>query len=131
MECKRIVTKTKSTENLATTPLVVRNLLAVLFDCINALHREDIDIGFSYFVTEAPIFADEYLEYLIDNLLENAIKHNTSLNPRIWVCIQEENYGYEISISDNGPGIKGGMKEFFFNRQEDLVELDYIKLRIS
>jgi PAS domain S-box-containing protein len=116
-ECRRIVSKARSTELLTDSPLVLRDLKRVVIYCINAI-SEDYDqvvIASEYTVNQAPILADDFLECLLDNLLENAILHNPSRNLRIWVKIQEKDHGYELSISDNGPGIENQIKKDLFN----------------
>lgn len=116
-KCERIVLKAKSTEHLTDVPLVQRDLRAVLFDCVNAMIEDDdqVLIESEYAVNYAPILADAFLECLLDNLLENAIQHNPSPDPRIWVEIKQKGHGYEVSISDNGPGIRNTTKNHLFN----------------
>jgi len=116
-ECHRIVSKAKSTENLPQFPLTVRDRRAVLIDCIRVIEEddEDIDIETTFVVDKAPILADEFLEYLIDNILENAVVHNPSQEKRIWIIMKQRNHGYEVSISDNGTGINKQMKKDLFN----------------
>jgi signal transduction histidine kinase len=116
-ECERIVSKTKNTEHLATVPLSLRNLRSVIIDCIDAFHEDEehLVIESIFSIDEAPILADNLLECLVDNLLENAIKHNTSQDPQIWIKILQKNYGYEVSIADNGPGIIDAIKKDLFN----------------
>ncbi|MCK4568154.1 MAG: PAS domain-containing sensor histidine kinase, partial [Candidatus Thorarchaeota archaeon] len=116
-ECERIVSKTKTTEHLATAPLFLRDLRSVIIDCIDAFNEDEehLVIESIFTVDEAPILADDLLECLVDNLLENAIKHNTSHDLQIWIKIMQKNYGYEVSIADNGPGIIDAIKKDLFN----------------
>ncbi len=116
-ECERIMSKTKSTEHLADTPLYLRDLRSVVTDCIDAV-REDNEylvIESIFTVNQAPIIADDLLECLVDNLLENAIKHNTSQELQIWVKILQKDYGFEMSMADNGSGIRDNIKKDLFN----------------
>ncbi|MFW9847488.1 MAG: PAS domain S-box protein, partial [Candidatus Thorarchaeota archaeon] len=116
-EIERMVSKARSTELLTEAPLVLRDLLVVMIDCVNAIWegKNHVIISSEFKVNEAPILADGYLECMLDNLLENAIQHNPSPHPQIWITIQQKHHGYEVSIADNGPGIRGQTKNDLFN----------------
>lgn len=61
--------------------------------------------------------ADQYLDDLLMNLLDNAIIHNNKNPKKVWVTLREAKGGYEISIADNGPGISDEKKESLFDRE--------------
>jgi signal transduction histidine kinase len=54
------------------------------------------------------------LSSVFKNLIENAIKFNTSGHPKIEIDYKEENNKYLFSIKDNGIGVKGDFKESIF-----------------
>ncbi|MCJ7817596.1 MAG: ATP-binding protein, partial [Candidatus Thorarchaeota archaeon] len=62
------------------------------------------------------IKADRFLETLLINLIENAVQHNPLDNKQVWIQIQRESTGFEISISDNGPGIDTQRKKELFDK---------------
>ncbi|MCK4565850.1 MAG: ATP-binding protein, partial [Candidatus Thorarchaeota archaeon] len=43
--------------------------------------------------------------------LENAVVHNTNEDKRVWLVLREVKDGFEVSIYDNGKGIKDKRKE--------------------
>lgn len=55
-------------------------------------------------VVEAP---PEPLRLVLANLVENAIEHNDSDDPRLWVSAEDtgDNTPLRVSVADNGPGI--------------------------
>jgi signal transduction histidine kinase len=66
-------------------------------------------IYFDVFHTE--MFCDaRQMEQLFRNLVENALKYNTSKKPEITIGIREKQHEYLFSVKDNGIGID---KEFF------------------
>ncbi len=60
------------------------------------------------------------LTQILNNLLSNAIKHNDKTTCKIEIrCIEKLNY-YELSVSDNGPGIAEEKRERIFDLFENL-----------
>lgn len=47
-----------------------------------------------------------HLEQVFSNLINNAVKHNTALDPEVRIMAREYETHYEFSVSDNGPGIE-------------------------
>jgi len=60
------------------------------------------------------------LTQIIDNLVSNAVKHNDKEVCKIHLRCTETETHYEVSISDNGPGIPYKDKEKVFNLFENL-----------
>ena len=61
------------------------------------------------------IFADRvYMAQLMQNLLGNAIKYNTSSNPRIEINYTEQDQAHLFEVSDNGIGILPQYREKVF-----------------
>ncbi|MBN1521171.1 MAG: hybrid sensor histidine kinase/response regulator [Candidatus Aureabacteria bacterium] len=55
---------------------------------------------------EKVIFSGEYLKIILENLLDNGIKFNDKETARITIKIIKENENhFQVSITDNGPGI--------------------------
>lgn len=57
---------------------------------------------------EAWAHADGLLETVVDNVLENAVVHNDSLQPEITVGVGVDSRWVTIEVKDNGPGIPAG-----------------------
>lgn len=51
------------------------------------------------------VLADELLDTVLHNLLQNAIVHNDKSIPRITVSVEEHEETVSLILSDNGPGI--------------------------
>jgi PAS domain S-box-containing protein len=115
--CAKIVSKVKRTENLEQAPLGDRSLSKAARKCLDAISSEfkDVRIEESLSRLEMNVKADEYLEALLMNLLENAIVHNNRPDKQLWVRLIEENGGCLFSVSDNGPGLPDQRKDTLFN----------------
>jgi signal transduction histidine kinase len=102
---------------LLSTPLIEKPLRTALDESIEVLKKtyEDLEIVVNYETRRAMINADQHLETLLMNLLENAVIHNNKRPRRVWVTLKEAKGGYEISIADNGPGISDEKKENLFD----------------
>jgi nitrogen fixation/metabolism regulation signal transduction histidine kinase len=115
--CMNFISEARSTENLIFAPLVERSLTRALVDCVETIGErfENCIIEIEGESSDAFVMADKYLENLIINILSNAVKHNPTNQKRVWVRIHPLDDGYEILISDNGPGIEDVMKEILFD----------------
>ncbi|MDH5367208.1 MAG: PAS domain-containing sensor histidine kinase [Cyclobacteriaceae bacterium] len=60
------------------------------------------------------------LTQIFDNILNNAVKYNDKEICEIELVLLEKNDHYEISISDNGPGIANEDREIIFDLFENL-----------
>lgn len=54
------------------------------------------------------------LQRALDNLIDNAVKYSTNVNPAIVIEGHMQNKEFIISIADNGPGIPDELKEKVF-----------------
>lgn len=65
-------------------------------------------------VDDAPqVRADELLPAVFENLLRNAIEHNTATEPRVEVRVERTDRRAVVRIDDNGPGVSRGIEEKF------------------
>lgn len=51
------------------------------------------------------VTAHYHIGKVLDELIENAIKHNPSSPPRVWISIRSTPSGVVCTVEDNGPGI--------------------------
>lgn len=71
-----------------------------------ALEEKAIDLKVQVPSTLSPVYADsEYLELVIRNLLDNAIKYVSDTNGRIRISARQSNGMMRFEIEDNGVGI--------------------------
>ena len=109
----------QATRGLLSAPLTEKPLRAALEESLEALKEtyEDLEIKADYKIRRPKVRADQYLDDLLMNLLDNAIIHNNKNPKKVWVTLREAKGGYEISIADNGPGISDEKKESLFDRE--------------
>ncbi len=108
-----VISQAYATRKLLKTPLSTMSLMNKLKLCVAKMEEKYDSVIFDaiYEVQEANIRADEFLHLLVCNLLENAVVHNTNEDKRVWLVLREVKDGFEVSIYDNGKGIKDKRKE--------------------
>jgi two-component system cell cycle sensor histidine kinase/response regulator CckA len=116
-QASEIISSVQSTAALLSTSLEKTSLDFSLKSCIEAFQEQhnDVDVSTDIEVTTATINADRYLCHMLMNIMSNAIKHNTNDEKKMWAQLVERANGYELTISDNGPGIKDLMKKNLLN----------------
>ncbi len=112
-EASDLITSVQSTAALLSTPLEKTSLDFTLKSCVKMFHEEyeDVDLDSNLSVTDAIVNADRFLCHMIMNVFSNAVKHNDNKEQKIWTRLTESGDGYEITIADNGPGIKDSLKK--------------------
>ena len=65
-----------------------------------------------------PVQADEALATVFRNLLTNAVRHNDTKQPTIWISITDAGTEVVVRISDNGPGVPEQSRDVIFGRNE-------------
>jgi len=112
-----LIKKMQSTRGLLGAPISARSLSEVLNECMRSLRAtyDDVEVEMDMRVREPVVRADDYLELLLMNILENAVVHNDKRIRRVWVTVNEVERGYEVLISDNGPGLTESKKESLFD----------------
>jgi two-component system phosphate regulon sensor histidine kinase PhoR len=108
-----MIDKVQTTRGLIVAPLHNTSLNDSLQHAIDVIKRiyEDAIIDAQSKIENAVVNADEYLERLLINIMENGIQHNPRKERRLWVRLDAEQDGYMIRISDNGTGITDDIKE--------------------
>ncbi|MGY5865376.1 MAG: ATP-binding protein [Candidatus Thorarchaeota archaeon] len=116
-ECSDLIRSVQTTATLLSTPLEKTSVDFSLESSIDAFEKnhEDVMIDKKIGVKKAVVYADEFLLHLIANLLDNAEKHNESDDKHVWVELSENGDGYEVTIADNGQGIKDDLKKNLLN----------------
>lgn len=115
--CQRMISKANVTEPLMSVPLKPRKIAPTLEAIVMAqmeLHG-DVDIAITLKDADAIVDADEFMDQLFTNLIENAIEHNPRKERQVWVKLRKSGEGYEISVADNGSGISESLKKEIFD----------------
>lgn len=73
-------------------------------------------------IPDVAVTADNLLEAVFRNLLQNAIQHNDKEVPRVSVTAEESDDSVRVRIADNGPGIPDSRKDEIFARGEKGLE---------
>ncbi len=113
----RLIEKSRDIESLPHSPL--RPL--VLQDAVRASVERlltrfpDVVVDVSLPTEDCTIDANRYISVILDNLLDNAVRHNPSDHRRVWVRIEKSNRGCKLVIADNGPGLDSTMRRTLLN----------------
>ncbi|MFQ3295028.1 MAG: signal transduction histidine kinase [Halobacteriales archaeon] len=62
------------------------------------------------------------LSSVFTNLLNNAVLHNDSEYPSVWVDVTVERYTASIRVADDGPGVPPNRRDEIFGRGEKGLE---------
>jgi signal transduction histidine kinase len=71
---------------------------------------------------EALVVGNELLNSVVDNLLENAVEHTTASPVEITVRVTDTREGYEMTVSDNGPGLPAHERRIFTQGEESELQ---------
>lgn len=112
-EASELITSVQSTAALLSTPLEQTSLDFTLKSCTRMflVEHKDVNIDSHLGVSDAVINADRFLCHLLMNVFSNAVKHNDQNEKKVWTHLSEVDDGYELTIADNGPGIKDSLKK--------------------
>lgn len=115
--CQSMISKVKVTEPLMSVPLRIRKLSTTIESVVESQKNQHRDVKFelSLNADNALIDADQFLEQLFDNLIENAIEHNPREERIVWLSLRVSGEGYEVCVGDNGHGISGSLKTAIFD----------------
>jgi signal transduction histidine kinase len=64
------------------------------------------------------VSANDGVQSVVDNLLENAVEHNDADDPRVAVAVTAGHDVVRLTVTDNGPGIPDERKETVFEPGE-------------
>ena len=120
--CDALIDKVHATEHLLSVPLGDVSLKETLEQTLDLFRRKHhkVEVMVDYGGLDPVIRADPYLENLLRELLENAVKHNPKEEKQVWICIGQSDDGFKIAISDNGPGMSEKMKLSLFDLEKRL-----------
>ena len=112
-EASDLITSVQATAALLSTPLERTSLDFTLKSCMQMFseENEEVDVDSFVGVSGAVVNADRFLCHMLMNVFSNAVKHNDQNEKKVWTRLTEADDGYEITIADNGPGIKDSLKK--------------------
>ncbi len=115
--CEQFIANTQIMERIITAPLGHRSLDKAVHDTILSAigDYDDLLVHASIEVVNAIVLADEFLNHILSNLIDNAYRHNSAREKHVWVCLREHGTGYEVSIGDNGPGMPSDIRGILSN----------------
>ena len=120
--CDALIDKVHATEHLLSVPLGDVSLKETLEQTLDLFRRKHhkVKVTVDYGGLDPVVRADPYLENLLRELLENAVKHNPNKEKQVWVCFRQRDDGFEIAVSDNGLGMSNKMKLSLFDLEKRL-----------
>jgi len=120
--CDALIAKVHATEHLLSVPLGDVSLKETLEQTLDLFHRKHrkVKLTVDYGGLDPVVRADPYLENLLRELLDNAVKHNPKKEKQVWVCLGQREDGFEIAVSYNGPGMSKKMKLSLFDSEKRL-----------
>ena len=68
------------------------------------------------------VLANELLSSVFRNLVNNAVQHNHTAQPKVMITVEENDESVRIRVADNGPGISDDVKESLFREGEKGLE---------
>jgi PAS domain S-box-containing protein len=111
------VTKVLLRSEADRTPVAVRPILEEQVDDVRTSHERAI-VTVDGEIPDVEVLADDMLESVFRNLLNNAIVHNDEELPEITVSATVDDGAVRIRVADNGPGIPDDQKEQIFEEGE-------------
>jgi PAS domain S-box-containing protein len=113
-------TKARTIERLVETDATVTaDVVAELELLLDDLRAEFPDVAFDLDAPERPwIDAVPQVDQALQNVLDNAARHNTADQPRVRVSVEADDDQVRVSVSDNGPGIDAAEIDSLEDEQE-------------
>lgn len=70
------------------------------------------------------VVADESINRILTQVIENAVTHNDKETPRVHVSLSQSEKTVLLSIADNGPGVPPEHRDMIFGREE-ISQIDH------
>jgi signal transduction histidine kinase len=114
---QKLIDQVQATRELLSTPLERISLSESFDECTKWATEiyHDAEFKITSEVKKAVIMADEFIQILYRNLVDNAVNHNMSKDRVVWISLRESNDGFMVSVQDNGPGVSDERKESLFD----------------
>jgi PAS domain S-box-containing protein len=99
------------------SPLSLRETLHAQIEDVRSTEQNAI-VTIDETVPAVNVLANDMLDSVFRNLLQNAIQHNDTDVPHVTVSVTENDGHVLVHIADNGPGIPDQQKERIFGKGE-------------
>lgn len=113
----RDLTETMLNDGAEKRPISVNDVVRSAVETIRARHEATAITVFGL-NQDVRVMADDMLESVLHNLLQNSILHNDSDLPEVEITVEEREDTVLLSVADNGPSIPDERKEVIFGRGE-------------
>lgn len=113
----REVTKVMLRSEADRTPVGVQHVLETQMDEVRANYERTI-VSVAGAIPDVRVLADDMLESVFRNLLNNAIVHNDKELREVTVSATTDDEWVRIRVADNGPGIPDDRKETVFGKEQ-------------
>ncbi|MEM2142661.1 MAG: PAS domain-containing sensor histidine kinase [Candidatus Thorarchaeota archaeon] len=117
-KCLQIIRRVRELEQSRSEPLKPFDIVSELDNAVKTLAKLYRVKTVLKIERPAMIMADGAVGQLFWNLLENALKHNRSRNPTVWISERVQSDMVEISVADNGPGLSDEEKKSVFKNHK-------------
>ncbi len=111
--CVDLIQKVRNYETMiAEGSLSAVNVRKVLKKVLENIRGDGVEVELSG--DECEVVADEFVTSVFENIVNNAIQHNTKSKKKVSVEVRCCDDYVEVRIKDNGPGIPDSVKERIF-----------------
>jgi len=117
----RDLTKTMLEDGPERRPMAVTDVVRSAVETVRAKH-DRVAITAYGLGQEVRVVADDMLESVFHNLLQNSVVHNDTDLPEIEVAVAVRDDVALVTVADNGPSVPDDRKEVIFGRGEKGLE---------
>ncbi len=110
-------------DSRTTQQMQIESLVRQIFGNVGS--DQDIECHYQGREEIAIVATRDELQVALRNLVDNAVQHNDSASPEVWVRTahrSEKKYSLEIAVLDNGPGIPERERKAITRGQETSLE---------
>jgi len=100
--------------NPDTRPMNIRPFLIDQVESVQS-RRPSVFVSIRDSIPTTRVIANQMVESVFRNVLQNAVKHNDKDDPEITISAAEREDTLMINIADNGPGINPELRDEIFN----------------
>jgi PAS domain S-box-containing protein len=115
------VTKVLLRSEADRTPVNARPVVEEQIEDVRASHERAV-VSIEGGIPDVEVLADDMLESVFRNLLNNAVVHNDNELPEVTVSATPDDDVVRVRVADNGPGIPDDEKEQIFEEGEKSLD---------
>jgi PAS domain S-box-containing protein len=102
-------------------PIILKSTLENELDEIRASHTDSV-ITVKSDIPDVTVLADDMLNSVFHNILQNAIRHSDKDIPKVEISVEEGEETVLVRFADNGPGVPDNQKETIFGKGEKWLD---------